>query len=197
MSRIGIFGGSFNPIHCGHVALARELCQSGVVDELWLLVSPLNPLKQGNTDIADFNVRMEMALLALKDDKNIKVSDFEAHLPIPSYTYTTLHALSDAYPDDEFYLVIGADNWLQFENWYRGDDIIKEFHILMYARPGCDIDMEELPPSVTLVNTHLYDISSTLVRQRAANGLSLSNLVPPEVENYIKEHQLYQGSQTP
>lgn len=191
MRRIGIFGGSFNPIHCGHVALARELCQSGLVDELWMLVSPLNPLKKGNTDIADFDTRMDMARLALKDDAQIKVSDFEASLPIPSYTYTTLHALAEAHPDEEFYLVIGADNWLQFGNWYRGDDIIKEFHILMYARPGCDIDVETLPPSVTLVNTHLYDISSTLVRQRAANGLPLSGLVPPEVEDYIIAKGLY------
>ena len=192
--RIGVFGGTFNPIHNGHVALARELCQSGLVDELWLLVSPLNPLKQGNADIADYESRMEMARLALKDDERIKVSDFESHLPIPSYTYSTLHALSEAYPDHEFHLVIGADNWLQFGNWYRGDDIVKEFRILLYARPGCEVDVESLPNTVTLVNTHLYDISSTLVRQRAANGLSLSELIPAEVEEYIKSHGLYQTS---
>ena len=192
--RIGVFGGSFNPIHNGHVALARELCQSGLVDELWMLVSPLNPLKQGNADIADYASRMEMARLAFQDDEQIKVSDFESRLPIPSYTYTTLHALSAEYPGDEFHLVIGADNWLQFGNWYRGDDILKEFHILLYARPGSELDVESLPASVTLVNTHLYYISSTLVRQRAANGLSLSDWIPTEVENYIKEHQLYKNS---
>ena len=195
--RIGVFGGSFNPIHIGHEALARELCQSGLVDELWMLVSPLNPLKQGSSDIADFEARLEMARLAFKDVPCIKVSDFEAHLPIPSYTYTTLHALSEAYPNDEFHLVIGADNWLQFGKWYRGDDIIKEFHILMYARPGSELDVESLPSSVTLVNTHLYDISSTLIRQRAANGLSLSGWVSPEVEQYIEEHKLYLCSPTP
>lgn len=192
--RIGVFGGSFNPIHNGHVALARELCQSGLVDELWILVSPLNPLKQGNADIADYASRMEMARLAFQDDERIKVSDFESRLPIPSYTYTTLHTLSEEYPRDEFHLVIGADNWLQFGNWYRGDDILKDFHILLYARPGSELDVESLPASVTLVNTHLYDISSTLVRQRAANGLSLSDWIPTEVENYIKEHQLYKNS---
>jgi len=196
MRKIGVFGGSFNPIHIGHVALARELCQSHMIDELWMLVSPLNPLKQGNPDIADYEERLEMARLALKDDASIKVSDFEATLPIPSYTYTTLHALANTYPEDEFHLVIGADNWLQFGNWYRGEDIVKEFRILMYARPGCDIDIETLPASVTLVNTHLYDISSTLVRQRAANGLSLSGLVPPDVENYIKDKGLYQLQKT-
>jgi len=189
--RIGIFGGSFNPIHIGHIELARELQQSGLVDELWLLVSPLNPLKQGNPDIASYDDRLEMARLALKDDEHIHVSDFESHLPIPSYTYTTLQELKKSYPDDEFHLVIGADNWANFSNWYRGEDIIKEFHILMYARPGWEIDVESLPATVTLVNTHLYDMSSTLVRQRTAHGMSLSGMVPSEVEEYIISHKLY------
>lgn len=188
---IGIFGGSFNPIHQGHVALSKELCQSGIIDELWLLVSPLNPLKQDRQDIIDLKQRMDMAQLALKNEECIKVSDFESTLPTPSYTYSTLHALAAKYPEDDFFLVIGADNWLEFEKWFRSVDIIHQFRVLIYARPGCNIGKEGLPPSVSVVKTQLYDISSTQIRQRVAEGLPITDMVSPEVEQYIKDKGLY------
>ena len=109
--KIGIYGGSFNPIHKGHTELAASLVLQGLVDELWLLVSPLNPLKQGATsDIAEYEHRLNMARLATENIEGVKVSDFERHLPLPSYTITTLNELRKAYPEHEFVLVIGADN---------------------------------------------------------------------------------------
>ena len=108
--RIGIYGGSFNPIHKGHTELAASIVQQGLVDELWLLVSPLNPLKQGETsDIAEYEHRLSMARLATEDIEGVKVSDFEKNLPLPSYTITTLGELHKAYPEHEFVLVIGAE----------------------------------------------------------------------------------------
>ncbi len=153
--RIGIYGGSFNPIHKGHTELAASIVQQGLVDELWLLVSPLNPLKSGGvSDIAEYEHRLQMALLATEGIDGVKVSDFERHLPLPSYTITTLGELRKAYPEHEFVLVIGADNWEQFPHWYHAQEIIDTYSILIYRRPGVHQETSiislELPPHLHL-----------------------------------------------
>ena len=111
--RIGIYGGTFNPIHLGHTSLAKAICDAKLVDEIWLMVSPLNPLKRNQqTELLHHSVRFEMAQLALENESQIKASDFETHLPLPSYTINTLRALQTAYPDHEFVLLVGEDNCL-------------------------------------------------------------------------------------
>lgn len=190
--RIGIYGGSFNPIHKGHTSLAQALVEKGIVDELWLLVSPLNPLKQSvSADIAEYEHRLNMATLATQDLKGVKASDFERHLPIPSYTINTLHKLSDTYPQHDFSLVIGADNWERFPHWYHAQEIIATSNIYIYRRPNCTIDESSLPPTVQMVDTPLYDISSTQIRKAAKKGESLTKYVDSCVEQYIKKHHLY------
>ena len=190
--RIGIYGGSFNPIHNGHTHLAQALVEQGIVDELWLLVSPLNPLKQDvSTDIAEYGHRLNMASLATQSIKGVKVSDFERHLPIPSYTINTLHALSEAYPQHTFSLVIGADNWERFPRWYHSEEIISTYNIYIYRRPDCHIDETSLPPTVMLVDTPLYDISSTKIREAVRRNESLTAYVDYRVGQYIKENRLY------
>ena len=190
--RIGIYGGSFNPIHKGHTALARAIVQQGCVDELWMLVSPLNPLKQDETtDIAEYAHRLRMAELATEGIDGVRVSDFESHLPIPSYMVTTLGELDKAYPEHEFVLVIGADNWERFPRWYHADEILANYPILIYRRPGCTIDETSLPPTVQVVTTPLYDISSTDIRTSARRGRLLRRWLDPKVANYIKRHKLY------
>ena len=190
--RIGIYGGSFNPIHRGHTQLAASIVQQGLVDELWLLVSPLNPLKQGaESDIAEYEHRLNMAKLATKKVKGVKVSDFERHLPLPSYTITTLGELRKAYPEHEFVLVIGADNWERFPRWYHAQEIVDTYNILVYRRPGCEIDESALPPSVRVVETPLYDISSTEIREGVQRGEDMKEWVDKKVLGYIKEHELY------
>ena len=138
--RTGIFGGSFNPIHIGHLALANYLCENGYVDELWFLVSPQNPFKQSANDLLDDQARLELARLAIKENSNLHVSDFEFTLPRPSYTYKTLRALRQTYPDREFLLVIGADNWQAFDRWAEPEEIRAHHQILVYPRTGYPLD---------------------------------------------------------
>lgn len=190
--RIGIYGGSFNPIHRGHTELAASIVRQGLVDELWLLVSPLNPLKQNVTsDIAEYEHRLNMARLATEHIEGVKVSDFERHLPLPSYTVTTLGELRKAYPEHEFVLVIGADNWERFPRWYHAQEIIDTYSILIYRRPGCELDEKALPSSVQVVDTPLYDVSSTQIRESVKKGRMMRKWLDARVARYIKAHQLY------
>ena len=181
MIRTGIFGGSFNPIHNGHISLARQLREKVGLDEVWLMVSPQNPLK-ATADLLDDESRMEMARLAVTGLKGIIASDYEMHLPKPSYTWNTLQALKQDYPDREFVLMIGGDNWQLFDKWYRADDIRKEFQIIVYPRRGSEGGIDGL---------ELIDISSTEIRERIKAGKGIEQLVPKAVADYINLHKLY------
>ena len=185
--KIGIYGGSYNPIHRGHTELAKALLRQGLVDELWLLVSPLNPLKQKETeDIAPYAHRLRMAEIATADINGVRVSDFESHLPLPSYMVHTLAELEKAYPDHQFVLVIGADNWQRFSQWYKSDEIRARYPILVYRRPGYEVE-------IPTVNAPLYDISSTQLRNDIRNGRDTSLWLDKRVRAYIEEHGLYKS----
>ena len=176
MRRTGLFGGSFNPIHNGHIKLAKQLKQRAGLDEVWLMVSPLNPLKQSE-DLLDDEARLEMAREAVKNEPGIIVSDYEMHLPKPSYTWNTLEALQRDFPDREFVLMIGGDNWTLFDKWYRADDIKKNYEIVVYTRtPG---------------DEGYINISSTDIRQRIREGRGIKRLVPKAVAELIKEKGYY------
>jgi len=181
MVKTGIFGGSFNPIHNGHIALARQLRERAGLDEVWLMVSPQNPLKQ-ESDLLDDDRRLQMARLALADDPYVVASDYEMHLPKPSYTWNTLQALSRDYPDREFVLLIGGDNWALFNRWYHAEDILKNYQVVVYPRKGAEGGLEGL---------QLIDISSTEIRQRIKEGRGIRRMVPKAVADYIKEEGLY------
>lgn len=190
--RIGIFGGSFNPIHVGHIAIARELLTLARLDEVWFLVSPLNPFKKAATDLLDDDKRLLMAQRALRGEMRLKASDYEFRLPKPSYTYNTLQHLKADYPDNEFVLIIGADNWLAFDRWAHPDYILSNFDIAVYARPDCPIDPKALPSRVHLYNMGLFDISSTLIRARIRQGLSVTGMVSAAIEPLCR--QFYSAS---
>lgn len=177
---IGIFGGSFNPIHNGHIALCKAFLAQCNLDEVWLMVSPQNPLKI-NTALLDDEQRFRLAQKAIEDEAGIKACDYEFHLPRPSYTWNTLQSLSNDYPHCRFTLLIGGDNWACFDRWYRSEDILSNYQVAVYPRSGSEIDAMQLPPNVSLINTPLFDISSTEIRQRVAAGLTISGMVPESI----------------
>ena len=181
--KIGIYGGSFNPIHRGHIALARQILRKARLDEVWFLVSPLNPFKQASTDLLDDGQRLQLTRQALADEPRLVASDYEFHLPRPSYSWDTLQALSRDYPEHEFVLVIGADNWLAFDRWYHAEDILARYPIVIYPREGCPIDAAMLPPTVQLVKTRLYNVSSTDIRRRISEGRPVRRLLPPAIHD--------------
>jgi nicotinate-nucleotide adenylyltransferase len=174
----GIYGGSFNPIHNGHISLARQMLNSGFLDEVWFVVSPLNPFKKEQSDLLSDELRLEMTKLALEGESNMFAQDFEFRLPKPSFTWQTLKAMSEEYPNRQFVLIIGADNWQAFHLWYNYEEILKTYSLLIYPREGIDINEESLPKNVKLVKAQLYPISSTQVRKNIKEGKSVSDLIP-------------------
>lgn len=188
--RTGIFGGSFNPIHIGHLALANYLCEAGEVDELWFMVSPQNPLKQED-GLLDDRQRLEMVQAAIEGYPRFAASDFEFALPRPSYTIDTLGSLAEAYPHRSFTLIIGSDNWQVFNRWKEPEELIRRFPILIYPRAGYQVDADSLPPRVRLVDTPLLEVSSTCIRRAIAAGRDLRYFLHPAVYRIIKKNQLY------
>ena len=169
MKKVGIFGGSFNPIHTGHIALAKSLCEKACLDEVWFMVSPMNPFKKTATDLLDDQLRLEMVEKALEHEPQLKACDYEFRLPKLSYTWHTLQAISKDYPENEFTLLIGGDNWAAFDKWYHHDDILAHYPIVVYPRQGASIG--NVPDGVTIVETPLLNISSTEISARTARCL--------------------------
>lgn len=186
--RTGIYGGSFNPIHNGHIAIARAMLDCDAVDEVWLMVSPQNPLKQ-SADLLDEQLRLDMTRRATADIPCVTACDYEFHMPRPSYMWHTLQSLSRDYPDRVFTLLIGADNWQVFDRWYHADDIIAHYPIRIYPRRGYDIEASTLPHNVKLVDTGLYDVSSTMVRERIRRGEDVSQLIPASIIEMAKVYE--------
>ena len=183
-----IFGGSFDPIHNGHISLAAEVCRRGLAAEVWFMVSPLNPHKEG-CRITPEETRLKMVQLAVEGNASFVACDFEFSLPRPSYTVNTLAALEEAFPDREFKLLIGADNWEKFHKWYKWKTILSRYGIIVYPRG--DEKQPSLPCGVEWLSAELCDVSSTMVRESVARGESISSFVPQAVEVFIKENKLY------
>lgn len=174
---IGIFGGSFNPIHCGHVAIARAALAQCHLDEVWLMVSPQNPLKQGS-DLLDDGLRYEMAQQALENVDGVVACDYEFRLSKPSHTWNTLQHLSADYPDYRFFLLIGGDNWAHFERWRHWKDILRHYDVIVYPR-------DEYTGTI---DVPLLDVSSTEIRQKVKAGKSIAGLVPECIETLVEQY---------
>jgi nicotinate-nucleotide adenylyltransferase len=181
MKKIGIFGGSYNPIHIGHLALANYLCEYGDLDELWFMVSPQNPFKANASDLWEDNLRLELVRLAVEDYPKFHASDFEFHLPRPSYMVNTLEKLQETYPDYEFILIIGADNWASFPRWKDAKTILARHSLMVYPRPGYTIDESTLPGNVRLVNTPMLEVSSTFIRESLKQNKDVRYFLHPKV----------------
>lgn len=188
---IAIFGGSFDPIHTGHAMMANFLSRYPGIDQVWIMVSPRNPLKD-NSPVADETDRIEMARLVAEDCASVEVSDFETRLPVPSYTIDTLRALREAYPRHRFKWVIGSDNWEIMSQWRESESILRDFGVLVYERPGYPVT-GQLPAGVELIkDAPLALISSTFIRQSIKESKNINFFVPDKVLKYIEKHKLYQ-----
>lgn len=177
MLKTGIFGGSFNPIHNGHIALAKAALEQCGLDEVWLMVSPQNPLKM-QTDLLADDLRYEMAQKALEGVEGVVASDYEFGLPKPSYTWNTLQQLSKDEPNRQFTLIIGGDNWAHFERWRHWKDILRHYQIAVYPRNQY----------IGTFDAPLINVSSTEIRQRVAQGERIQGMVPDGIISLVKKY---------
>lgn len=189
--RIALMGGSFNPVHIGHLMVADYVRQAARLDEVLMCVSPLNPLKAGNTDLASDSDRMAMLRLACRRSEGVTACDIELTMPRPSYTVDTLRLLAQRFPDADISIIIGSDNWLVFDKWRDSDEIIRRFGVIIYPRPGYDVDAKSLPDNVTIIDAPTVDLSSTFLRRKLAEGFDMNIFMPDGVYNYIKTQKLY------
>lgn len=186
---IGVFGGSFNPVHNGHVALARKVVARGLADKVMMVMSPLNPLKENPGALIDDRYRMEMLRIACAPWPELEASDIELSMPKPSYTIDTLRRLSAERPDDTFRLVIGADNWACFSKWRNPGEILRDYSPIVYPRDGWKMPDED--SGATSLRADLYPVSSTGIREKLSVGEPENNLLPPSVLEYIRANSLY------
>jgi len=191
---IGLYFGSFNPIHNGHLHVALQALQQQPLDEVWLVVSPQNPFKE-NSGLAAEEHRLRMAQLACANQSNIRVSDVEFGMPKPSYTIDTLQALSGEHPKHRFQLIVGEDNLSKFDQWKDFDLLLKEFGVIVYPRTSA---VPEIPPVLVPFQTRIHflggeliDFSATEIRSKIRHGESIHDLVDAHVADYIKQHHLY------
>ena len=180
--KVALYFGSFNPIHNGHIGLGEYLLEHADVDELWYVVSPQNPLKK-RADLWDDELRYRLACEATKGNERMGVCDVEFDLPKPSYTVNTLRILSEKYPDYQFSLLIGADNYQIFDKWYCYEEILRDYTIYVYPREGVEVDMTKFP-QMKWLDAPLYPISSTMVRERLVRGELVDDLVPFDIMDY-------------
>lgn len=187
--KIGLYFGSFNPIHVGHLIIAQTLFQRGGLDQVWFVVSPQNPFKKQES-LAHEHDRLRMVELAIDDNFQFRASDVEFRMPRPSYTIDTLTYLSDKYPQHQFSLFLGSDNLNHFHKWKNHQAILDNYPILVYPRPGEVKTLDH--PGVSYLEAPLLDISATFIRQSIHEGLSVRYLLPERVEQYITDKKLYE-----
>jgi len=190
MAKTGLFFGSFNPIHTGHLIIASYMANFTDLDEVWLVVSPQNPLKN-KKGLGNMYDRLEMARLATEAAAQLKVSDIEFNLPQPSYTIDTLAYLREKYPVKEFVLIMGADNLVSLKKWKNYEVLLKDYHIYVYPRPGADVEEWINHPSITFTETPQMEISSTFIRKALKDNKNIQFLVPENVIAFMDSKNMY------
>ena len=190
--RVALYFGSFNPIHLAHQKLADYLVNNQLVDEVWFVISPCNPLKD-QSELLDEYIRLDMLIFAIREEPRFKACDVEFTMPIPSYSIDTLHVLSSHFPDCLFTLVIGSDNALVFDQWKDSEQLLEQYPVLVYPRKGADFaEVAAKYPQMELLHTDFYNISSTEIRNSIAQKKDVSAWLHPSVLHFIEENNLYQ-----
>ena len=186
--KVGLYFGTFNPIHIGHMAIANYMVEYTDIDQLWFVVSPQNPFKKAKNLLKDYH-RLEMVVRAIDDDSRFKASDIEFKLPKPSYTIDTLTYLKDKHIQYEFSLIMGADNLQSIKMWKNSEIIMRDYRLLVYPRP--DFPIEEKSENIQIVDAPLMQISSTFIRQAITEGRNVSYFVPAKAWQYLQEMNFY------
>lgn len=189
--KIGLFFGSFNPIHTGHLIIANIMAENTDLKKVWFVVSPQNPFKHSKGLLHEFD-RYDMVKAAIADNYKFEVSDVEFHLPKPSYTIDTLTYLAEKHPEKEFRIIIGSDNLESFTKWKNYEQILKLHGIYVYERPNAQPSELKSHPNVTIVQAPMLDISATYIRQCIRDKKSIRYLVPEPVEQMILQKGFYQ-----
>lgn len=191
LKKTGLFFGSFNPIHIGHLIIANHMVADTDLDEVWLVVSPHNPLKEKSTLANDYD-RLHMVELALEGSNNIKASNLEFSLPKPSYTIDTLTYLNEKYPTKSFSIIMGGDSLVSLPKWKNYEKLLQNYDIYVYNRSNSDT--QELPfdnTRVTFVEAPLIDVSATYIRERISRNASVKYILPDKVFEFIDSKRLY------
>lgn len=188
--KIGLYFGTFNPIHIGHMAIANYMVEFTEIQQLWFVVSPQNPFKEEKRLLKDYH-RLEMVNRAIDNDDRFRASGIEFKLPRPSYTIDTLTYLQEAHPNHEFYMIMGSDNLKHFHKWKNADLILQNHQILVYPRPGDPIQDQPLHPRIHPVNAPLMEISASFIRQAIAAGKNINYFIPPKAYQYLQEMNFY------
>jgi nicotinate-nucleotide adenylyltransferase len=189
--KVGLFFGSFNPIHVGHLIVANVMATTTDLEQVWFVVSPQNPFKKNKSLLHEFD-RLDMVEKAIADNHKFKATDIEFSMPKPSYTIDTLIRLQEKYPQHEFKLIIGGDNLAQFPNWKNHEQILEYFGLYVYPRPNAAPSDLEKHPKVKFVNAPSLDISATFIRECLKNGQSIRYMTPEVVEEFIIRKNFYQ-----
>ncbi len=188
--KVGLFFGSFNPIHMGHLIIANYMANYTFLDDVWFVVSPHNPFKEKKS-LGNMYDRLEMVNLAIETVDNLIACDIEFTLPQPSYTIDTLIHLSEKYPTKEFYLIMGEDNLMGLPKWKNADVILRDYQIVVYPRPGYDAGELRQHPSVTMTDSPVMELSSTFLRQAIKDNKDIRFYTPDKVIDFIDKKGLY------
>ncbi|MEM1135205.1 MAG: nicotinate (nicotinamide) nucleotide adenylyltransferase [Bacteroidota bacterium] len=188
--KIGLFFGSFNPVHVGHLILANTMVENANLDQVWFVVSPQNPFKKKGNLLHEFD-RFTMVRQAIADNPKFNATDVEFHMPKPSYTADTLAWLSDKYPHHQFILIIGEDNLKNFPKWKNHEVLLEQYGLLVYPRPKANKSDLLHHPNVRKIDAPQVEISATFIRDTLKKGKSVKYLVPEEVEAFIKLKKFY------
>lgn len=189
--KIGLYFGSFNPIHIGHLAIANYMLEFSDMEQLWFVVTPQNPFKEKKTLLPDYQ-RYEIIYRAIEDYDNMRVSNIEFDLPQPSYTIDTLTYISEKYPEHRFALIMGADNLQHLHKWKNADIILRDYYIYVYPRPNIEIgEKMRTHPSITVVDAPLMEISASFIRNAVKDGKTVKAFLPEKAWQYIDEMNFY------
>jgi nicotinate-nucleotide adenylyltransferase len=186
--KVGLYFGSFNPVHNGHLIIANYLLNNTDLNQVWLVVSPQNPLKKSSGLLNEYH-RLHLVKSAIDGEKNIKASSIEFQLPKPSFTIDTLTYLKEKYPAHEFSIIMGSDSFTNIQKWKNYQVLLKEYTIYIYVRPGFEITNQ--PGNIKALKAPLIEISSTHIRELIKSGKSIRYLVPDIVKEEIENNNYY------